>query len=204
MSRASARVALLAAVAALLGPLGTGCGPKPAPAAAVPAAGHPDLQCPPGTSPAGRGPPEGTEAWCQVRLPGGEARRAGPRITWHANGQRSAAGWYQAGKRHGTWQFWHASGTPAKQGSYTQGLEDGPWTTYHPDGTRAAMGGYVGGEEHGPWIFWDPGTLTRTEGSYELGERTGRWVDVGPDGRPVRERIYRRGRLVNQRELGGG
>ncbi len=181
-----------------------GCGPKASnPVIATGASVHPDLQCPPGTLPAGTPPPQGREVWCELRPVGGAPVRQGPSIAWHENGKRAAQGPYLAGKRHGRWTFWHPNGVPAKQGSFAQGLEEGVWTAYHPHGDRASEGEYVGGEEHGPWLYWDVQEPARIEGTWALGKRTGRWLDIGPDGRPVRERVYRNGRLVNQQELGG-
>lgn len=181
---------------------GAACAPK-APVDTTPVSSvHPELQCPPGTWAAGQGPPEGLEVWCEVRSPT-DAVRQGPSITWHPNGRRAAEGSWVGGKRHGEWKVWHANGTPSGRGTYSHGLREGVWTFYHPDGTRESEGAYVGDQQHGTWVFWSADALTRTEGRFELGLRTGRWIDHDPGGLPVRERIYREGRLVNQRELGG-
>ena len=75
------------------------------------------------------------------------------------------------------------------------------WTSYHPSGDRASEGQMVDGKENGRWTYWNNETLSRTEGEYILGDRDGIWMDFGPDDRPLRERTYRAGRLVSQREL---
>lgn len=196
-------MAVSARIATLILPLAVACGPKGS-TEAVPSAAstHPDLQCPPGTWSAGEGPPAGVEVWCELRSPS-EAVRQGPSIHWYENGRRRSEGGWVAGKPHGEWRHWHPNGTPQARGTLAHGLREGVWTTYHPDGTRESEGNYVGGKQHGPWIFWDDEALTRTEGLFELGDRSGRWVDVDPGGVEIRERVYRNGRLVNQRELGG-
>lgn len=176
-----------------------GCPPK-TPQTEPMAAGpiHPDLQCPPGTMPAGAAPPVGLEVWCQKPSTNGTTwLRHGPVISWHSNEQRRLEGAYLEGKETGAWLYWYPTGTPQQQGSYTMGVRDGVWTSYHPDGERASEGQYVDGSEHGPWVYWNADLLTRTEGEYVLGERDGTWVDYGPDEQPVRERLYRSGRLVS-------
>ena len=186
---------MLLAVVALMG-----CRKDPPlPAIAVPA--HPDLQCPPGTLPAGTAPPQGDTVWCEITNAAGLKVREGPSLEWHPNERRRAEGSYVAGERHGEWLYWYATGSPEARGSYAIGVKEGVWTTYHPNGDRASEGMFVGGAEHGPWVFFDPTSGTRTEGEYVLGERTGPWIDYGEHGRPVRERIYRNGRVIDQREL---
>ncbi|HHO54404.1 MAG TPA: hypothetical protein ENK18_26915 [Deltaproteobacteria bacterium] len=162
---------------------------------------HPDLQCPPGTLGAGTPPPKGTEVWCEMRLATGALVREGPSIQWHPNGRKRAEGSYVADQRHGPWLFWYPTGNPEAQGSYTSGVKEGAWTTYDASGSRTSEGLFIGGQEHGMWTFWDDAGARRTEGEFVLGARTGRWLDHGPDGIAVRERIYREGRLVSQREL---
>lgn len=162
---------------------------------------HPDLQCPPGSMGVGTPPPEGTEVWCEVRLTNGTLVREGPSIQWYANGRKRSEGAYVVDQRHGPWLYWFPTGGPEAQGTYASGVKEGTWTTYAAGGSRASEGQFVGGREHGIWTFWDESGERRTEGEFVLGARTGRWLDHGPDGTAVRERIYREGRLVSQREL---
>ena len=58
--------------------------------------GHPDLQCPDGTQPMGKGPPHDEAAYC-VKVSGADITRHGPAIEWHGNGKRAAAGEYHEG-----------------------------------------------------------------------------------------------------------
>ena len=180
----------------------TGCPPKPVtvtgPGWPV---GHPDLQCPAGTAPNGYAPPHGWEVWCEKPLPNGTSLREGPSLTWHANEQRKAEGSYADGRQNGPWLYWFPTGTPESQGSFAMGAKEGVWTTFQANGERSSEGQFVSGAEHGPWTFWNADVLTRTEGSYVLGNRDGVWLDYGPDDKPVRERIYREGRMITMREL---
>lgn len=177
-----------------------GCPPKTAPPAAA-VHTHPDLKCPPGTSPAGGPPPYGLEVWCNRTDAGGRVFREGPSITFHANERKAAEGSWTSDRQDGPWLYWYPTGGPEQQGSFKLGVKEGVWTTYSADGERTSEGAFVDGKEHGAWVFWNADALTRTEGEYVLGARDGVWLDYGPDDKPVRERIYRDGRMVSQREL---
>lgn len=179
-----------------------GCPPKPG-AATGPElpVGHPDLKCPAGTAAAGYAPPNGWEVWCEKFLADGTEVREGPSISWHPNEQRKAEGSWADGKQHGPWLYWFPTGTPESQGSFAMGNKEGVWTTFQSNGERASEGQFVSGAEHGPWVYWNTDALTRTEGSYVLGNRDGIWRDYGPDDKPVRERVYRDGRMITMREL---
>lgn len=179
-----------------------GCPPKPPPTSN---SGAPvtftEFTCPPGTLLAGAAPPAGLEVWCTRPMPDGTTVRNGPAIEWHGNGAKLSQGAYLHDKRDGPWLFWYPTGTPEKQGSYSNGRENGVWTSYFATGDRASEGQMIDGKENGRWTYWNNDTLTRTEGDFILGAREGVWLDFGPDDRPVRERTYRSGRLVSQRDL---
>lgn len=161
---------------------------------------HPDLICPVDTVGTGTPPPGGTEVWCQKTLVTGRTVRHGPTITWHPNETRASMGDYAEGVIHGPWVTWYPTGVQESQGSFVRGIKNGLWTEFHLNGARKSEGEYVEGKENGPWIFWAE-DLTRTEGQFVLGQRDGVWTDYSPEGVPVRERVYRTGRLVSQREL---
>jgi hypothetical protein len=168
---------------------------------AGPAKGHPDLVCPAGASAEGYGPPVGRESWCMLTLPDGRLVREGAAIEWHDNGARKVSGNYAQGRKTGEWVTYHPTGTPEARGTYLNDKKDGVWTTWAPTGEKIAEGPYVDGVEHGAWTFWTVETLVRTEGNYVLGGRDGKWIDYSPEGKATRERIYREGRLLSQREL---
>ncbi len=168
---------------------------------AGPPKGHPDLQCPPGALPEGYGPPTGTSVWCVLALPDGRRVKEGPTIEWHANGARSLDGRFAQDQRVGEWVTFHPTGTPETRGGYTANRKEGVWTTWAATGEKIAEGPFVNGVEHGGWTFWNTDTLTRIEGSFVLGAKDGRWLDYSPEGKPTRERIFREGRLITQREL---
>ncbi|MBA2319811.1 MAG: hypothetical protein H0V89_01540 [Deltaproteobacteria bacterium] len=183
--------------------LATGCAKNPSTAGleASGASPHPDLVCAPTTIPAGLAPPQGSEVWCQVALPTGTYQRQGPSIAWHANEQRSAEGGWSTGKRSGSWQFWYATGEVERTGTYVNGVEDGVWVSYHPNGERAAEGQMVDGKENGEWTYWSEDGATHTVGRWSLGLRDGTWVDYTPNETALREKVFRDGRMVSQKEL---
>jgi hypothetical protein len=179
-----------------------GCPPKTAAVVDTgPPKGHPDLHCPAGTVPNGYGPPVGREAWCEITLADGHTQKEGPTLSWHENGQRALSGNYAAGMQIGDWVTYYPTGTPESQGQYAGGKKEGVWVTWATSGEKIAEGPFVAGQEHGAWVFWDTATLSRSEGQYVLGGRDGTWLDISPEGKPTRERIYRGGRLLTQREL---
>ncbi len=160
---------------------------------------HPDLFCADGTEGAGAPPPAGQEVWCQRSLPTGKWLRHGPAIEWHTNEERRATGDYYQGEKNGPWLYWFPTGTPERQGNYAHGVKNGVWTEFHVSGDRKSEGEFVEGREHGPWLYWE-GDL-RIEGAYIMGAPDGTWLEYNRDDIAVRERIYRSGRLVSQREL---
>jgi hypothetical protein len=161
---------------------------------------HPDLACAEGTIGLGAAPPDGMEVYCARVFEDGRIVRQGPSIQWHSASRRAGTGVWLDGKRSGAWQTWHANGAAHEQGTYIGGMKEGPWIAFHTNSERASEGEFVGGKENGAWTFWSEDGLTRTEGVYNLGNREGKWIDYGPDDKPVRERNYRNGRLINQRE----
>ena len=179
-----------------------GCPPKEVPLPPPPPPeGHPELVCPAGTRPAGYPPPMGFEVWCVRPTVTGGTVKEGPSIAWHPNQARRAEGSYVDGKPNGPWTTYFATGGPESQGSYKLGVKDGPWTTFHPNGAQASVGSYVDGVEHGLWRYWDEASSWRTEGNYVFGQKDGVWLEYSGTEHPVRERIYREGRLVTVREF---
>ncbi|MCB9675356.1 MAG: hypothetical protein H6737_09585 [Alphaproteobacteria bacterium] len=162
---------------------------------------HPDLPCSEGTIGLGTPPPDGLEIYCALWFPDGKVVRMGPAIEWHSAARKKAQGSYADDKRTGPWQYWHPNGVIAEQGSFIAGNKEGPWVAFHENGERASEGEFIGGKEVGAWTFWSEDGLTRTEGKYDsYGLREGTWVDHSADDKPLRERKYRNGRLINQRE----
>ncbi|MEZ4320151.1 MAG: hypothetical protein R3F61_21910 [Myxococcota bacterium] len=162
---------------------------------------HPELPCAEGTIGLGAPPPEGNEIYCARVYPDGKITRQGPAIEWYSASRKKAQGAYMEDKKSGPWQVWHPNGAVQEQGSYVAGNKEGPWVAFHANGERASEGEFIGGNEAGTWTFWSEDGLTRTEGKYDnFGQRTGTWVDHSADDKPLRERNYRNGRLINQRE----
>ena len=194
--------AFMVAVATLLAG-GLACVPKPPPPApVVEESPYPDdFACEEGTLPVGLPPPGGTIIWCQMQTTTGHVLRHGPSIEWHANGRRSKQGGYLQGKLDGKWSEWHATGDLSKEITYANGVMEGPFVEYFLDGTKQAEGQMVNGKESGQWTYWTEGTGARLLGTYADGKRSGTWLQYNATGVPVRERSYRAGRLMSQREL---
>lgn len=162
---------------------------------------HPDLICPEGTHGEGFPPPDGVLIYCVLDGNPGLTIKHGPSIEWYNNGQKKETGEYLSNQRFGEWTSLYESGIIARQGYYKNDVEDGRWVEFHPSGLQSAEGSRVNGRESGQWIYWADGDNTRTQGSWSNGQQDGNWTDFAGDGTPVRQRVYRMGRLINQREL---
>jgi hypothetical protein len=162
---------------------------------------HPDLICPDGSHGEGFPPPDGVLAYCVLDGNPGLTIKHGPSIEWYTSGQKKEAGSYLSNQRFGEWTSWYESGIIARQGHYKNDSEDGRWIEFHPSGLQSAEGARVNGRESGEWVYWADGDNTRTEGAWSNGQQDGVWTDFDSAGTPVRQRVFRMGRLINQREL---
>jgi antitoxin component YwqK of YwqJK toxin-antitoxin module len=167
----------------------------------APAQLHPDLYCPEGTHGEGFPPPDGVLVYCVLDGNAGLTIKQGPSIEWFSSGQKQASGNYTSNQRVGEWVFWYESGIIEKQGRYLNNVQDGRWVEFHASGLQSAEGVRVNGRESGLWVYWSNGDNTRTEGNWANGQQDGDWTDYASDGTPLRQRIFRMGRLINQREL---
>ena len=162
---------------------------------------HPDLVCPEGTHGEGFPPPDGNFVYCVLDGMIGTTIKQGPSIEWYPNGQKRSTGDYAADKRAGDWIHWYESGVIEKQGPYINNVADGHWIEFHPSGMQSAEGDRANGREKGLWVYWSDGDNIRTEGHWVSGQKDGEWTDFSPEGKPLRQRVYRLGRLINQREF---
>jgi hypothetical protein len=159
------------------------------------------LGCPPGTDEIGGLPPSGLDLWCARTDETGVRLRHGPARAWWPDGRPKEAGAYADDQRTGHWWFWDADGRLLKEGDFRDGRETGWWMVYRPDGTVSEEGPMMDGGREGVWTVYDAKTGIPIEGPWVAGEKDGLWVEYDADGKPLREREYRRGRLVSQREL---
>jgi antitoxin component YwqK of YwqJK toxin-antitoxin module len=162
---------------------------------------HPDLHCPEGTHGEGFPPPSGVLVYCVLDGMSGITMKQGPSIEWFETGQQQAIGDYSGNQKAGDWIFWYETGIIEKQGSFINGNPDGHWIEFHPTGMQSAEGYRVNGREKGLWVYWSEGDNIRTEGHWANGQKDGEWTDYSPEGKPLRQRVYRLGRLINQREF---
>lgn len=167
----------------------------------VQAAASGAIDCPAGTKPAGKAPPDGFEAWCQRVTPTGEVTREGPAMTWHPDGARASVGTYANNRKDGFWSTYYPDGSPQAEGSYEIGVQAGLWKEYHPGGALKAEGEYAGGKPNGYWTYWHANGQLQTAGDLVNGQKTGTWIEHDEQGKPKTERVYRDGRIVTQREL---
>jgi antitoxin component YwqK of YwqJK toxin-antitoxin module len=100
----------------------------------------------------------------------GEPVRHGPSTIWFDNGQLQQQGYYQYGKKAGTFTFYYENGQVAASGDYKDDLPDGMWVWSHGNGQKATVGEYRAGREVGEWRWWaEDGTLA-SQKTYGAGE----------------------------------
>ena len=148
----------------------------------------------------GASPPQGAAAWCQVQLATGRWLRHGPALEWHTNGQLAVESNYHNGTLHGAFHAWYPDGTSSTGGQYDQSVKTGLWRSFYADGTHSEQGHYVQGLRQGLWIERAP-TGDRTEAWYVGDQRDGVWQSFDAFDVPLKQRVYREGRMVNQQEL---
>jgi hypothetical protein len=157
------------------------------------------LGCPGDAREFGAMPPAGQELWCGVTTPTGGVIRHGPTRTWYRDGRPSTIGAYADNREVGHWWYWHDDGTLVKEGDFIDGAESGQWVIYEADGSIQTEGPMRDGRRNGVWTVYDP-SGSKQQGPYVAGAQDGLWVEFNAQGVPVRERIYREGRLVRLRE----
>lgn len=159
------------------------------------------IGCPQETDEVGAMPPAGTEMWCNLRTAEGLTQRHGPTRQWWKDGRQRSVGAYANNERTGHWWYWDTDGRLEKEGDFREDAENGWWIHYRPDGSITEEGPMVNGGREGVWTVYDDKTGIPTEGLWVAGEKEGTWIEYDAEGKPIRERVYRRGRLINQREL---
>jgi hypothetical protein len=167
-----------------------------APAEVVEAAPKTLLACPEGAQEFGAMPPAAQELWCGVATPTGSVLRHGPSRTWYRDGRPETVGAYADNRRVGHWWYWHDDGTLVKEGDFSDGAESGHWMVYEADGSIQTEGPMRDGRRNGVWNVYDPATGSMQQGVYIAGEQDGEWTEFNAQGVAVRQRLYRRGRLV--------
>ena len=141
--------------------------------------------------------------------------------SYYRSGKLRERGSYVAGVKQGVWTSWWGrtvrkttyrrdrmegphiewrDGVKTTEGRYRDGKRSGRWTYYGVRGGqpyKQREGTYRAGKMHGRWLTYGIRGL-RSEQFYRDGKRDGRYVVYGLDGEPVREMLYREGRLVGR------
>jgi antitoxin component YwqK of YwqJK toxin-antitoxin module len=90
----------------------------------------------------------------------GEDIHHGPSKMWFASGKVQVEGYYQHGKRSGTFTYWYANGQVAATGEFVNDLPSDVWVWWHDNGLKAAVGKYREGALIDDWRWWsDDGKL---------------------------------------------
>lgn len=108
-----------------------------------------------------------------------DKKRAGPSVSYHDNGQKSAEATYVDGHIQGSYVSYHSNGKVAVQTSFDQGRFSGQWLEYHPNGQLKLQGTVAGSQKGwedtpklewairtGTWVAFDANGIKREEMSY--------------------------------------
>ena len=108
----------------------------------------------------------------------------GPFGRWHPpNGvAQQTAGWYQSGKKVGTWTHWDPAGERTRVETWSGGVLHGPFTTFHEGGATYESGDYASGLPDGLWTTHDSAGTLVEEGTWAAGLRDGAWHTYFPTG----------------------
>jgi antitoxin component YwqK of YwqJK toxin-antitoxin module len=102
----------------------------------------------------------------------GEDIHHGPSKMWFASGKVQVEGFYQHGKRSGTFTYWYANGQVAATGEFADDLPSDVWVWWHENGQKAAVGKYDAGKLVDDWRWWSDDGKLANEKTYNGTEAT--------------------------------
>ena len=132
----------------------------------------------------------------------------------HPDGQRSLAGHYRDGKRHGAWTTWYPDGTlqreehyqdgklhgPVRsfwsngkkmvQGTFRDNLRQGAWAEWDAKGQPIFRAAYDKGQKHGPWKSWHGNGKLEEQGAHQQGKKHGTWAFHDTKGKLLRKEEF--------------
>lgn len=160
-----------------------------------------DLPCEPGTSLAGRAPPEGFKVWCRKQLPNGQWLDQGGMIEFFPNGQRSVLGHHVDGRKEGLWITYYETGEQESEETFVNNRAEGASLSWWPNGQIKGEGVKLNGKEDGEWKYFHANGVLFKSGLWVDGNPDGVWIEYDESGKAVRERVYKFGRMLSHREL---
>jgi antitoxin component YwqK of YwqJK toxin-antitoxin module len=103
--------------------------------------------------------------------------------SWYENGRPKSEGYYDYGKRSGTFTYWYPNGQAQATGEYVNDKPVGTWVWWHENGLKSAIGEYRDGFLYGPWRWWsEDGQLAKQrvyDGTEKITSETEDTIDVG-------------------------
>lgn len=106
--------------------------------------------------------------------PQGQDLLHGPSKVWFENGKLQVEGFYERGKRSGTFTYWYANGQVAATGEFTNDLPNDVWVWWHENGQKAAVGKYREGALVADWRWWSNDGKLAQQRTYDGTEATAR------------------------------
>jgi len=103
--------------------------------------------------------------------------------TWYDNGKPHSEGFYDYGKKSGTFTYWYPNGQVQASGEYVDDKPTGTWVWWHENGLKSAIGEYRDGYLYGPWRWWsEDGQLAKQrlyDGTEKITSEDAETFDVG-------------------------
>lgn len=97
----------------------------------------------------------------------GQDLHHGPSKMWFENGKLQVEGFYQQGKRAGTFTFWYETGQIAATGEFADDKPNDVWIWWHQNGQKAAVGKYRAGALVDDWRWWNDNGKLAQERTYD-------------------------------------
>ena len=140
---------------------------------------------------------------------------AGKVVDYYSTGKTYMVGFYQNGKKHGSFTFYHSNGNIASKGNYREDMRVGTWQTFYPTNVprdeidfsveppralflRDSTGRKLLNYGNGIWKeeYWESGKKYIIQGSYSNDLKEGEWTCKTSTGELVYLELFRHGRFV--------
>jgi len=109
---------------------------------------------------------------------------------------------YQNGVLHGAFKVYNPDGVLLQELNYFQGKKDGVCKFYFEDGSLLKIETWNKGVEAGEFkTFYIQGHIQKKESYNKRGQRHGEWEQRYPDDKVKLTAIYKRGKLIEEREF---
>ncbi|MBS9461716.1 hypothetical protein KIM67_04795 [Flagellimonas sp. 389] len=110
---------------------------------------------------------------------------------------------YEHGKKNGLYELYHENGTKILSGNYMDGYKNGAWKNFDLDnGTIVEKTTFKNNVKNGLYIKYNEAEKPSHKGNYLNGTKDGKWEFYNLAGKPIKEILYRKGKVISKIEYG--